>query len=68
MITYQKLGYRIKKLRKDRTMSQIDLAVKINVDVRTIVAIEAGKRNPTLKTINKLARALEIPVHELLKF
>lgn len=65
---YQKLGDRIKKLRKSRNLSQMELAVKINVDVRTIVAIEAGKRNPTLKTINKFARALEMPVHELLKF
>ena len=67
-MNYQKLGDRIKNLRKDRKMKQIELAVEVGVDARTIVAIEAGKRNPTLKTINKLARALEIPVHELLKF
>ena len=67
-MNYQKLGDRIKNLRKDRKMKQIDLAVEVGVDARTIVAIEAGKRNPTLKTINKLAKALGIPVHELLKF
>jgi len=67
-MNYQQLGDRVKKLRKSLKMSQIDLAVEIGVDARTIVAIEAGKRNPTLKTINKLARALKIPVHELLKF
>ena len=67
-MNYQQLGDRVKKLRKSLKMSQIDLAVEIGVDARTIVAIEAGKRNPTLKTINKLARALKIPVHELLRF
>ena len=67
-MNYQKLGDRIKNLRKDRKMKQIDPAVEVGVDARTIVAIEAGKRNPTLKTINKLAKALGIPVHELLKF
>ena len=67
-MNYQQLGDRIKKLRKSLNMSQIDLAVEIGVDARTIVAIEAGKRNPTLKTINTLARALKMPVHELLRF
>jgi len=65
---YEKLGEKVRKLRKANNMSQEDLAAMIKVDVRTVIAIEAGKRNPTLKTINKIARALKIPVHELLKF
>ena len=65
---YEKLGEKVRKLRKASNMSQEDLAGKIKIDVRTVIAIEAGKRNPTLKTINKIARALKIPVHELLKF
>ena len=65
---YEKLGEKVRKLRKANNRSQEDLAAMIKVDVRTVIAIEAGKRNPTLKTINKIARALKIPVHELLKF
>jgi len=65
---YEKLGERVRELRKDNHMSQEDLAAMIKVDVRTVVAIEGGRRNPTLKTINKIAKALKTPVHELLKF
>ena len=65
---YEKLGEKVRKLRKANKMSQEDFAGVIKVDVRTVVAIEGGKRNPTLKTINKIARALKTPVHELLKF
>ena len=65
---YEKLGEKVRKLRKANNMSQEDLAAMIKVDVRTVIAIEAGKRNPTLKTINKIARAFKTPVHELLKF
>lgn len=65
---YQKLGEKIRKLRKGQALSQEDLAEFIKLDVRTVVAIEAGKRNPTLKTIHKIARALKVPVYELLKF
>jgi transcriptional regulator with XRE-family HTH domain len=65
---YQKLGEKIRKLRKGQELSQEDLADLIKLDVRTVVSIEAGKRNPTLRTIHKIARALKTPVHELLKF
>jgi len=64
----QKLGEKTRKIRKEKGLSQEDLADMIKVDVRTVVAIETGKRNPTLNTINKIAKALKIPVHELLKF
>jgi transcriptional regulator with XRE-family HTH domain len=51
---YQKFGERVRELRKDRGLSQEKLAEKMKLkDVRTIVNIETGKRNPTLKTINR---------------
>jgi len=63
---YQKFGERVRELRKDRGLSQEQLAEKMKMkEVRTIVAIETGKRNPTLKTINKIAKAVEIEISEL---
>lgn len=63
---YQKFGERVRELRKDRGLSQEKLAEKMKLkDVRTIVAIETGKRNPTLKTINKISKALQINIKEL---
>lgn len=65
---YEKFGERVKKLRKDRDLSQEELAELIKRDPRTVVAIETGKRNPTLNTINKIAQALKITLPELFKF
>lgn len=64
---YAKLGEKIRRLRKEKRLSQENLAELVKTDVRTIVAIENGSRNPTLKTVNKIARALEITVSELLR-
>lgn len=62
---YQKFGERVRELRKDKELSQEQLAEKIKRDPRTVVSIEGGKRNPTLNTISKIAKALEIDIKDL---
>lgn len=62
---YKKFGERVKDFRKEKGLSQEELAEKVKVDVRTIVAIETGKRNPTLNTINKITKAVNISIKEL---
>jgi len=64
---YKKLGVKVRSLRKEKKLSQEKLAEFIKCDPRTVVAIEAGKRNPTLKTIYKISLAFKIPLSELLK-
>lgn len=65
---YKKFGIKVRSLRKKKKLSQEKLAEFIRCDPRTIVAIETGKRNPTLKTIYKISLAFKIPLSELLKF
>lgn len=65
---YEKFGEEVKKVRKKRTLTQEDLAELIKRDPRTIVAIESGKRNPTLQTIHKIAQALKVKSSQLLPF
>jgi transcriptional regulator with XRE-family HTH domain len=62
---YQKFGERVRELRKERGLSQEQLAEKVKMDVRTIVAIETGKRNPTLKTINKITKIIKTDISKL---
>ncbi len=62
---YQKFGERIRELRKENGLSQEQLAEKIYRDPRTVVAIENGKRHPTLNTIDKLAKALKTNIRDL---
>lgn len=64
---YQKFGENVKKLRRQKNLTQEELAEMTKCDPRTIIAIEAGERNTTLKTINLIALALKIPASELLK-
>ncbi len=63
--TYKKVGERIKRLRKEKDMTQEKLAELTKIEARSIVDIESGKRNPTLKTLTKIARALEIELAQL---
>lgn len=65
---YEKFGERVKKARKQRNLTQEDLADLIKRDARTIVAIESGKRNPTLQTIHKIAQTLKVSSSDLLPF
>ena len=57
----------LRKLRKTKGLSQEKLARLADVANNTIVKIEAGKnRNPTLDTLKKIAKALEVSVDDLI--
>jgi len=57
----------LRKLRKAKGLSQERLARLANVANNTIVKIEAGKnKNPTLDTLKKIAKVLEVSVDELI--
>ncbi len=64
----EKLGERIAQLRKDRGLSQRDLALKCGWDKTNYQKIERGKLNLTTKTLLKLCDALEIGMDELFRF
>jgi XRE family transcriptional regulator of biofilm formation len=58
----------IRELREREGMTQIDLAKKAKVSQGYLAALETGlKKNPSLPTLRKLARALGVPVGELLE-
>jgi transcriptional regulator with XRE-family HTH domain len=52
------LGRNLNLLRRDRRLSQDQLAVKANVTKRYIQMIEAGQKCPTLFTLARLRVAL----------
>ncbi|MCQ2794731.1 MAG: helix-turn-helix domain-containing protein [Bacilli bacterium] len=59
-------GMRVKYLRAQRKMSQEDLALEINVSKNYLSDIECGRRNPTLKVMNKIAKGLKVDLATLL--
>jgi len=60
-----KFGNRIRALRKQKGMSQEELAFKAGLHRTYIGMIERAEKNITLLNIQKIAQALEIPVKEL---
>ena len=63
----KKLALNIKKIRARKHMSQGDICRELGVDRAYISNIESGKQNPTLSTIERIAKALGVSVDELLK-
>lgn len=61
------LSNNLKKLREKRGLSQDRLAKLADVANNTIIKIEQGENiNPTLETLKKVAKALEVSVDELI--
>ena len=60
------LGMRIRYLRKQKGMSQEDLALESGVNKNYLSDLERGERNPTLKVLDKLASSLGVTLSELL--
>lgn len=63
----QKFGLKLRKIRKSKGLTQEKLAEKAGIDFSYLNLIEAGKRNPTLKIIAKIARVLGTQLEELMK-
>jgi len=61
-------GENVEKFRKKAGFSQEELAVKSQLDLTSVSEIESGLRNPSLKTIYKLAKALKVNSEQLLPF
>lgn len=54
------VGYKIKKVRCERNITQAKLAEKAGVSTGLIGQIESGKVEPSIKTLEKIANALSL--------
>lgn len=55
----------LRDLRKQRGLSQADLAEAIEVSRQTIIGVEADKYDPSLPMAYKLAAFFDVPVEQL---
>jgi transcriptional regulator with XRE-family HTH domain len=62
------LGIHIRQLREKKNMSQQDLANDSAIPKSQVARIELAQINTTVKTLIKIANALEIEPKELLNF
>ena len=67
-MTPRRLGTVLRQLREDRKLTQEDLAKRAKITRSHLSLLEAGHRkNPSLDVLKRLARALGVPVGELLE-
>lgn len=61
-----KFGNRVRELRKEKGISQEELAYRAELHRTYIGMIERAEKNITLVNIEKIANALEVEIKELL--
>ncbi len=64
MIT-EKIGNRIRELRKETGLSQEKFAAKIGMDRTYFASVELGKRNISIVNLEKIAEGLNVSLSEL---
>jgi transcriptional regulator with XRE-family HTH domain len=60
------VGANVKRIRKDKGITQEQLAEAADMLPSYLSAVENGMKNVTVVTIDRLARALDVPMTELL--
>ncbi|MBU1472641.1 helix-turn-helix domain-containing protein [Patescibacteria group bacterium] len=62
------IGKNLKKLRKQKSLSQDRLSKLADISYNTVIKLESGGiTNPTIETLQKMAKALGVSVDELIK-
>lgn len=64
----KQFGANLKKVRKEQKISQDKLAEQIGIHRTYLSLVEKGERNPSLRTLYRLIKALKINSSELLPF
>jgi len=67
MDAQKRLGQNIREHRKERRMSQTELAQRAGVALMTISRLERGEHDPHVRTLSQIARGLGVPLLELMR-
>ena len=64
----QSVARRLKHIRQQKGLTQRELAARVGITQPYIVMLETGTRtNPSLQLLQRLAKALRVPLGELLE-
>lgn len=59
---------RIAELRKEKSLTQIDLARQVSVSRQTIISLENGKYNPSITLAYKIAKVFGLSIEDVFIF
>jgi transcriptional regulator with XRE-family HTH domain len=65
--TPRQIGMKLKTLREEKRLSQATLAKKARITREYVNRLEAGRYDPTVGVLQRLAKALGVPVARLLE-
>ncbi len=60
------LGRNVRRLRRQKGMTQEELAFEAEIDLTYMGGIERGRRNPSLLVMVRIAKALSVSLPKLL--
>jgi transcriptional regulator with XRE-family HTH domain len=60
-----RVGLNLQDLRRERGLSQEEVAHRANVHPTYLSGVERGRRNPSILVLDRLARALDADVSDL---
>ncbi len=63
---FQEIGKNIKKLREEKGLTQEELAFFIDSARNYVGCIERGEKHPSIKTLYKIAIALDTKINKIL--
>lgn len=61
-----KTGRKIKRVRREKGLTQEEVSSRARMHVSTLGRIERGESNAPLQTLNKIAQALRVKVKEII--
>ncbi|MEW6213997.1 MAG: helix-turn-helix transcriptional regulator [Nitrospirota bacterium] len=64
----KQLGAQLAKIRKERGLTQSELAELIDVTIETISRLERGVSVPSLKTLENISNVLNVPLKNIFDF
>lgn len=64
----KKLARQISKARREKKLTQVQLAKRMKLPQQNISRLESGKINPSVYTIHEIAVCLKIPITDLFDF
>ena len=64
----KQFGTNLQRARKEKEVSQEELAASVGVNRTYISLVEQGRRNPSIKFLYRVSKALKIPSSKLLSF
>ena len=63
--TRAQLGIKIQRLRKEKSLTQEDLAEEVKISRTHMGHIEQGRKSPSLELLERLSRALKVKLSDL---